>query len=233
MTLSALRDDVLQKILVDLVDNPKMVRDRVAYLADLQQSLSNSSQSGATAAEIKSAIETATNIDTLEALLAAVRDRLVASGPALNLGAVNGQTQRVVDAASLFTTTNVGNYDGTFTTTGTSALAAQNIQSIDLTGVGRSEFALSLTCTGNATAPGAASTITFYYAFSPDLGATVGQFRGFTTLPVISLANLANFINRFTTQRIVPNAAIFYLWFDRSALPAGTTISIQARISNT
>jgi hypothetical protein len=221
MTLSALRDDLIQKIDQDLIANPKNVRDWVSYLADLVQILGGV---GATAAEIKDAIETATTI-------LAIRDRLIPNGPALNLGAVNAQTQRVVDAASQFATTNVGAFDGTFTTSGISAVAGSSIQRISLSGIGRSEGSLSLTLTGNGTAPGAA-TITFYYVFSPDTGATVAQFRRFTVLPTITLTNAPNAIDRFTTDRLVFPAGEMYLWFDRSGLAAGSAINIRARLTN-
>lgn len=263
MTLSSYRDELIQKAEDEFSAGNRQQAVQVATVAlVLKQMLA--SDSSATAAEILNAIQTATNINDLETLLQAVRDRLVQGagveaqaqrftlatdgigatrlteikdrlilgGPALNLGAVNAQTQRVVDAASLFGTTSVGNYDGTFTASGTSALAAQNIQQIDLQGVGRSEFSLSVTCTNSVAAVGAGRTMTFYYAFSPDSGITSPtEFARFIVLPEIPLTNALNAVNRLTSDRFFGLARYLYTWHDRTPFNASAVITPRVRLN--
>jgi hypothetical protein len=204
MTLSDLRDDLIQKIDQDLIANPKNVRDWVDYLADLVQILGGAGD--VTAAEIKDAIETANF--------------------AKNMGVVGASTLRTVESNTgypIVATPHSSLLRNTLTASGMVDLAAVDVNSFSHSG----QLALVTRIVNSATPPGANRSVQIQWAFENVPGLTNPvQFTTFDSR-VFPIVNLANVVARNPPmERIQVLGRYLYVWLVWPALDTGSTLTL-------
>lgn len=89
---------------------------------------------------------------------------------------------------------------------------------------------LELEVTTNGTAPGAAKTVTMWYAFASKKTYTPAQLASAAST-VCALPNASATVALFNTANIPIGAQYLYVWFDHTAVDAGATLALVLKVN--
>jgi len=106
-------------------------------------------------------------------------------------------------------------------------------QSIDVATVyNRGELAgIELEVIANGVAPGSSKTLTVYYAFSSYRNRNVAELATAAASQAITLDNTASARRCYSLPIVYQGAAYLHIWFDLTALAAGSGITLELRVN--
>lgn len=94
----------------------------------------------------------------------------------------------------------------------------------------RDKIAVEISILNNATAPGAARTVTAYYALASVGTYTAAQMATAASSQVMAVENTASVTRVYTLPVIYMSGRYLYLWFDHTARDSGSVLTLTIRV---
>jgi len=94
----------------------------------------------------------------------------------------------------------------------------------------RDKIAVEISILNNATAPGAARTVTAYYGLASVGTYTAAQMATAASSQVLAVENTVSVTRVYTLPVIYMSGRYLYLWFDHTARDSGSVLTLTIRV---